>query len=88
MKTREIIGYNVKSRREALSWTVEELSERIGMGWQTIDRIEKGFGTSLSTIDKLSKALNCSIQDLFCGIKEDDSTVGHINSIENWNLNK
>ena len=75
MKTREIIGCNVKSRREALSWTVEELSQKIGMGWQTVDRIEKGFGTSLSTIDKLSKALNCSIQDLFCEIKRIEQLI-------------
>jgi len=65
LKTREIVGCNVKIRREQLLWTVEGLSEKIGMGWQTVDRIEKGFGTSLTTIDKLAKALNCSIQDLF-----------------------
>lgn len=59
-------GRRVRALREALSYTREELAERVGTSPQTIAKIEAGdrFITARS-LERLASALGRAPQDLF-----------------------
>lgn len=59
------LGKNVAERRKQLSWTQEQVAERVGVDAETISRFERGANLpSLPTLEKLSMVLNSSVGDL------------------------
>lgn len=62
------IGSRIKSARENMGWTQEELAEKIDLSTQFISTIERGVaGASLVTIVSLCEVLNVSSEWLLCG---------------------
>lgn len=62
------IGSRIKSARENMGWTQEELAEKIDLSTQFISTIERGVaGASLGTIIRLCEVLNVSSEWLLCG---------------------
>lgn len=50
---------SLKARRKARGWTLRELSERSGVSYPTISRIERGVGNpSYESVQKINDALN------------------------------
>ncbi len=59
------MGRSVKDRRQALSWTQEELGEACGLHASYIGQIERGQKkVSLATLMRLAEALRCSAASL------------------------
>ena len=61
MNTIEIIGTEIRSRREALNYTQPDLAELTGISERTIRAIEKGKGTNLKHIVKILEILGLTI---------------------------
>lgn len=56
---REILGMYLAERRDELGMSVEDLAERTGLSWSTIQGVEKGkFSMSLTVFFPLLEALN------------------------------
>jgi transcriptional regulator with XRE-family HTH domain len=63
---RERFGYAVKTRREELSLTQEDLAERAGIHRTYLSDIERGTrNPSLINIERLAAALDCRMSELF-----------------------
>jgi DNA-binding XRE family transcriptional regulator len=61
----EIIGAAIKSKRESLGLTQNELSELVGIKRPNIARLEKGSTLpNISTLIKLSRGLSISLLDI------------------------
>jgi len=61
-----IIGNEIRRRRKALKWTIEELAYRIGMNSGSLSRLERGEqGYTQDTLLKVAHALGCTVSDLF-----------------------
>ena len=59
------LGKNITERRKQLSWTQEQVAERVGVDAETISRFERGVNLpSLLTLEKLSTSLRLPIGDL------------------------
>ncbi|HEX9679749.1 MAG TPA: helix-turn-helix transcriptional regulator, partial [Candidatus Saccharimonadales bacterium] len=60
------LGLAIKSAREAAKLTQDDLSDRAGLAYSTLAKIEQGAikNPSFSTILALSRALNLSIEQL------------------------
>lgn len=71
-----IVGQRVQRRREALGWSIQEVSRRSGVSASYISRLESGERTNvgLETVQKLARALNTSISYLV-GETEDPSPL-------------
>lgn len=70
-KTLEIVGKNVRERRESLNMTQDDLAKKAKSSLTTINRLEKGKqGPRLETLSDISKALGVSEDVLFDGLKE------------------
>lgn len=64
------IGNRIKSAREDMGWTQEELAEKIDRSTQFISTVERGVaGPSLGTVISLCEVLNVSSEWLLCGKK-------------------
>jgi SOS-response transcriptional repressor LexA len=60
------VGTEIRKRRKALKWTLEELANRIGTDTGNLSRLETGKqGYSDETLHKIANALGCSLSDLF-----------------------
>jgi transcriptional regulator with XRE-family HTH domain len=63
---RERFGFAVKTRREELSLTQEDLAEKAGIHRTYVSDIERGSrNLSLINIERLAAALAMSLADLF-----------------------
>jgi len=63
---RMTIGNEIRRRRKALKWTIEELAYRIGTDSGNLSRLERGKqGYKHETLLKIAGALGCSVSDLF-----------------------
>jgi transcriptional regulator with XRE-family HTH domain len=63
---RERFGYAVKTRREELALTQEDLAERAGIHRTYLSDIERGTrNPSLINIERLAAALDCRMSELF-----------------------
>lgn len=72
------IGSRVKTARETMRYTQENLAERIDVSVQYISDLERGVvGASLPTIIKLRQVLHTSSDFLLMG-KEGENTVDHL----------
>lgn len=62
------VGKEIRRRRKALKWTLEDLVERAGSDTGNLSRIETGKqGASEDMLRKIAAALGCSVADLFAG---------------------
>lgn len=63
---RERFGFAVKSRREELGWTQEELADRAKIHRTYLSDIERGSrNVSIINIERIAEALKLEISDLF-----------------------
>lgn len=60
------LGDSIQERREACGLTQDELSDRAGLAYSTLAKIERGVvkNPSVFTIAALANALSCSIEEL------------------------
>ena len=63
---RERFGFAVKTRREELNWTQEDLADKAGIHRTYLSDIERGSrNVSLINIERLAAALSMSLSELF-----------------------
>jgi transcriptional regulator with XRE-family HTH domain len=77
-------GKRIKELREAQDYTQEELSELVGLDYQTISRIETGYYfTSFENLKKFAIALKVDLPDLFVinHIKDNTELISLINDV-------
>lgn len=61
-----LVGRNIYSKRKRLGLTQEELAERIGIGQQSLSRMEKGrIAPKFERLQIIADTLMCPIADLF-----------------------
>ena len=55
---RKAVGQNVRTFRNRLKWTQEQLAEKAGLHWTYISGVERGrYNVSLDSLETLAKAL-------------------------------
>jgi transcriptional regulator with XRE-family HTH domain len=65
-----LVGRNIYNKRKRLGLTQEELAERIGIGQQSLSRMEKGrIAPKFERLQIIADTLECPVTDLF---REDD----------------
>lgn len=61
-----LVGRNIYSKRKRLGLTQEELAERIGIGQQSLSRMEKGrIAPKFERLQIIADTLGCPVADLF-----------------------
>ena len=61
-----MVGAAICERRKTLGMTQEELAEKVGIGQQSLSRIEQGrTAPRFERLQMFADALNCRIVDLF-----------------------
>lgn len=60
----------VKQFREAIPWSIAELSRRAGLAPQTITKMEKGLSTRKNSELKVAKALQKKYEEVFISDSE------------------
>ncbi|MBQ8664354.1 MAG: helix-turn-helix transcriptional regulator [Mailhella sp.] len=62
----EIFGSNVQRKRKQLGLTQEELSELLGVGQQSLSRIERGtMAPKFERLPDIARVLHCPVSELF-----------------------
>ncbi len=70
----EIFGANIQRKRKMLGLTQEELSERLGVGQQSLSRMERGtMAPKFERLNDIARALHCPVSELFV----DAATLPH-----------
>ncbi len=60
------VGINIHAKRKNLGLTQEELAEKVGIGQQSLSRMEKGrIAPKFERLQSFATALNCTVMDLF-----------------------
>lgn len=60
------VGAEIRRRRKALKWTLEELANRVDSDTGNLSRVETGKqGASEEMLRKIAHALGCTVADLF-----------------------
>ena len=68
-----IVGTNIMVRRKKRKLTQERLAEMVGIGQQSLSRMEKGhIAPRFDRLQAFASALGCSVADLF---KQDDGGI-------------
>lgn len=79
MNSRELtrlFGANIQFRRKKLGLTQEELAERIGIGQQSLSRMERGgIAPKFERLQDFAAVLNCSVAELFHSHSETDDAL-------------
>lgn len=71
-----LVGRNIYSKRKRLGLTQEELAERIGIGQQSLSRMEKGrIAPKFERLQIIADTLGCPVTDLFRENEEDTSAI-------------
>ncbi|QGA58832.1 helix-turn-helix domain-containing protein [Brucella sp. 2280] len=66
MELQRLFGANVRHHRKAKGWTLEQLSEQVGVSRETIGKIERGVAAPLfETAEKIAVALDLPTPVLF-----------------------
>jgi len=61
-----VVGGNISSRRKAMGFTQAQFAETLGIGPDSLSRIEKGVvAPRLERLAEIAKALDCAVADLF-----------------------
>ncbi len=64
------LGENIKTRRQELYYTQQELADKVNMSLNFIGKIEVAFSRpSLNTLITIAEALNSTISDITKGCK-------------------
>jgi transcriptional regulator with XRE-family HTH domain len=67
----ELVGQRIRWRRKELKWTQEQLSEKLGLTFQQVQKYEKGVNRiSAGRLYELSIVLDVEIGYFFEGAKE------------------
>jgi transcriptional regulator with XRE-family HTH domain len=62
----QMLGANIRQRREKAGLTLSELARRAGMAKSTISKIERGKGSSpISTLLRIARALETPLSEIF-----------------------
>ena len=62
------VGTEIRRRRKALKWTLEDLANRVDSDTGNLSRVETGKqGASEDMLRKIAQALGCTVADLFAG---------------------
>ena len=62
----KIFGNNIRKRRKGLYLTQVELAERLGIGRQSLSRIERGVtAPKFERLEEIEDVLQCSVSALF-----------------------
>ncbi|HGJ5872587.1 helix-turn-helix domain-containing protein [Arsenophonus apicola] len=69
------IGDNIRTRREALGMTREELAEKTQISFSQLSKIERNEqkNPTIQSIIAISTALNCSVDELIYNKKSNDT---------------
>jgi len=71
-----LVGRNIYSKRKRLGLTQEELAERIGIGQQSLSRMENGrIAPKFERLQVIADTLNCPVTDLFREDEGDTSAL-------------
>ena len=66
MELKQLFGANVRHHRKAKGWTLERLSDGVGVSQETIGKIERGQSAPLfDTAEKIAAALDVPAPALF-----------------------
>lgn len=61
-----LVGRNILEKRRCLGLTQEELAEKIGIGQQSLSRMETGrMAPKFERLAIIADALDCSVENLF-----------------------
>ncbi len=70
--TSEIIGSRIRALRAARGWSLEELSDRCGVRFETVSRVERGVQEpTLGTLERLCGPLGVTLREL---LPDDDGS--------------
>ena len=70
-----IVGRNISTRRRVLGLTQERLAEMVGVGQQSLSRMEKGrISPKFDRLQIFANALGCTVADLFA----EDGRLGEV----------
>lgn len=62
----KLVGGNIAARRKQKNWTQAELGEKLGIGTDSLCRIERGvMAPRFQRLDDIAHFLDCSVADLF-----------------------
>ena len=65
-KLAAIVGANITARRKLKGWTQAEFAEKMGMGPDSLSRIERGtVAPRFPRLEEMARLLECSPADLF-----------------------
>lgn len=65
-KLSAIVGANITARRKLKGWTQAEFAEKMGMGPDSLSRIERGtVAPRFPRLEEMARLLECSPADLF-----------------------
>ena len=68
-----IVGKNIMNRRKRRNLTQEKLAEMIGIGQQSLSKMEQGhMAPKFERLQDFANALGCTVSDLF---KQEDAEV-------------
>ena len=61
-----IVGANITARRKLRGWNQAEFAEKLGIGADSLSRIERGLiAPRFQRLEQLAEILECSVADLF-----------------------
>lgn len=73
-----IVGANIAALRKMKGWNQIDLAERLGIGADSLSRMERGLvAPRFSRLELIANALGCSVAELFM-TQEDREKLGHI----------
>jgi transcriptional regulator with XRE-family HTH domain len=62
----EIVGHNILNRRKKRKLTQEALADMVGIGQQSLSRMEKGrIAPRFDRLQRFAEMLGCTVADLF-----------------------
>lgn len=75
-KLAKLVGTNIQERRKKLGLTQECLAEKIGVGQQSLSRMERGdIAPKLERLPDVAATQRCSVADLFRASGADDHAL-------------
>lgn len=61
-----IVGANITARRRLMGWNQAAFAERLGMGADSLSRIERGLvAPRFPRLEQMAELLECSVAELF-----------------------
>jgi len=69
-----IVGANITAKRKRMGLNQAQLAERIGIGPDSLSRIESGVtAPKFQTLEKLAQVLECPVAELFLSAGEEEA---------------